>query len=77
MKTFELIKIRDCNNLIKQTPSKNDYTTLIDSDTIFTKNGKQVGIYIKIKHSDSSYHFDSSFLYHLRLSYVIIDSPLK
>ena len=50
MKTFELIKIRDCNNLIKQTPSKNDYTTLIDSDTIFTKNGKQVGIYIKIKH---------------------------
>lgn len=50
MKTFELIKIRDCSNLIKQTPSKNDYTTLIGSDTIFTKNGKQVGIYIKIKH---------------------------
>jgi hypothetical protein len=50
MKTFELIKIRDCSNLIKQTPSKNDYTTLIDSDTIFTKNGKQVGVYIKIKH---------------------------
>ena len=50
MKTFELIKIRDCSNLIKQTPSKSDYTTLIDSDTIFTKNGKKVGIYLKIKH---------------------------
>jgi hypothetical protein len=50
MKTFELTKIRDCSELIKQTPSKIGYNTLIDSDTIFTKNGKNVGVYIKIKH---------------------------
>ena len=50
MKTFELLKIKDCSNLIKQTPAKSDYSILIDSDTLFTKNGKVVGIYIKIKH---------------------------
>jgi hypothetical protein len=50
MKTFELTKIRDCSELIKQTPLKSDYNTLINSDTIFTKNGKNVGVYIKIKH---------------------------
>ena len=50
MKTFELVKIKDCSNLIKQTPAKSDYSILIDSDTLFTKNGKVVGIYIKIKH---------------------------
>jgi hypothetical protein len=48
MKTFELNKIRNCENLIKQTPSKNDYTTLINEDTLFTKNGEVVGLYIKI-----------------------------
>lgn len=51
MKIFELNKIKDCNNLVKQTPSKKDYNILINSDTIFTKNGKTVGIYIKINHS--------------------------
>jgi hypothetical protein len=50
LKTFELIKIKDCSNLIKQTPTKNDYSILIDKDTLFTKNGTVVGIYIKIKH---------------------------
>ena len=50
MKTFELVKIRNCDELIKQTPSKNDFNTLIDSDTIFKKNGVTVGLYIKIKH---------------------------
>lgn len=49
MKTFELVKIRNCDELIKQTPSKNDFNTLIDSDTIFKKNGVTVGLYIKIK----------------------------
>jgi len=48
MKTFELTKIRDCDNLIKQTPKKSDYNILIDEDTLFTKNGINVGLYIKI-----------------------------
>jgi len=48
MKIFELNKIRDCKELIKQTPKKEDYSTLIDGDTIFTLNGKNVGLYLKI-----------------------------
>lgn len=48
MKTFELVKVRECGNLVNQTPKREDYSTLIDSDTTFTKNGKPVGIYIKI-----------------------------
>lgn len=50
MKTFELVKIKNCDNLIKQTPEKSHYDKLISEDTIFTKNGKKVGIYIKISH---------------------------
>jgi len=48
MKTFELNKIRDCTGLIKQTPNKNDYSLVINEDTLFTKNGVNVGLYIKI-----------------------------
>lgn len=48
MKTFELTKIKSCDNLIKQTPTKNDYNLLINEDIIFTKNGLNVGLYIKI-----------------------------
>lgn len=50
MKTFELNKVKDVSNLIKQTPSKSDYKLLIQEDTIFTKNGKSVGLYVKVKH---------------------------
>jgi hypothetical protein len=50
MKLFELTKIKNCDDLIKQTPLKNHYSHVIQSDTIFTKNGKKVGIYIKITH---------------------------
>jgi hypothetical protein len=50
MKIYELLKTKDCTHLIKQTPTKNDYSYLISEDTIFTKNGKAVGIYIKINH---------------------------
>jgi hypothetical protein len=49
MKTFNLVKIRDCSDLIKQTPKREHYQTLIDSDTKFIKDGKVVGVYIKIK----------------------------
>jgi hypothetical protein len=52
MKTFELNKIRDCVGLIKQTPSKNDYSLVINEDTLFTKNGVNVGLYIKIDIKD-------------------------
>lgn len=48
MKTFELTKIKSCDNLIKQTPKKNDYNLVINEDTLFTKNGINVGLYLKI-----------------------------
>jgi hypothetical protein len=48
MKTFELTKIRGCEGLIKQTPTKNDYNLVINEDTLFIKNGINVGLYIKI-----------------------------
>ena len=48
MKTFELTKIKSCDNLIKQTPTKNDYNLVINEDTLFTKNGINVGLYLKI-----------------------------
>ena len=50
MKTFELVKIKNCEDLIKQTPCKSHYNKVLSEDTIFTKNGKKVGIYIKVKH---------------------------
>jgi len=50
MRVFELNKIRSCDDLIKQTPKKTDYTTLISEDTVFYKGGKKVGVYIKIDH---------------------------
>lgn len=53
MKIFELNKIRNCEKLIKQTPSKNDYTLVINEDTLFTKNGVNVGLYIKISKEHS------------------------
>ena len=48
MKTFELTKIKNCDNLIKQTPTKADYNLVINEDTLFTKNGVNVGLYLKI-----------------------------
>jgi len=48
MKRFDLIKIKDCSGLIKKQPSTNDYNTIISEDTVFYKDGKQVGIYLKI-----------------------------
>jgi hypothetical protein len=48
MKTFELTKIKSCDNLINQTPTKNDYNLVISEDTLFTKNGFNVGLYLKI-----------------------------
>lgn len=53
MKTFELNKIRSCEALIKQTPTKNDYNVVINEDTLFTKNGVNVGLYIKIPFQES------------------------
>jgi hypothetical protein len=53
MKTFELNKIRDCTGLIKQTPNKNDYSLVINEDTLFTRNGVNVGLYIKINDQHS------------------------
>lgn len=51
MKIFELTKIKNCDNLIKQTPTKSDYNLVINEDTLFTKNGINVGLYLKIDSS--------------------------
>lgn len=48
MKTIELKKINSCKELLKTTPKKEHYKELIKEDCIFTKDGKAVGIYIKI-----------------------------
>jgi hypothetical protein len=53
MKTFELTKIKNCEKLIKQTPTRNDYNLVINEDTLFTKNGVAVGLYIKISQEHS------------------------
>lgn len=50
MKVFELKKIRSRDDLIKQTPKRSDYDTLISEDTTFVKDGKKVGVYLKIEH---------------------------
>ena len=52
MKTFELNKIKDCADLIKQTPAKNDYNLVIKENTLFTMNGVNVGLYIKINNKE-------------------------
>lgn len=50
MNEIELVKIKNCDYLIKQTPIKEHYNKLINEDTVFYKDGVTVGIYIKIKH---------------------------
>lgn len=54
MRKIELTKIRDCENLLKTKPKKEHYTTLIDEDCIFTKDGKNVGLYLKVKSKNIS-----------------------
>jgi hypothetical protein len=48
MRKIELKKINDCKELLKTTPKKEHYNLLINEDCVFTKEGKTVGIYIKI-----------------------------
>lgn len=48
MNKLELKKVRDCSNLIKEEPTKEHYSHLVKEDTIFYKNGKPVGMYVKI-----------------------------
>lgn len=50
MKVFELVKIKNCDDLIKETPNKSHYNKVISEDTVFTKNGVKVGVYLKISH---------------------------
>jgi len=51
MKVFNLEKIKNCENLVKQIPKKADYNILINENTIFYKNGNPVGLYIKIENN--------------------------
>jgi hypothetical protein len=48
MRTIELKKIMNAEKFIKQTPSKEHYTELIREDCMFLKDGKPVGLYMKI-----------------------------
>lgn len=48
MNKIDLVKIKNCDNLIKQTPQKSDFNYVINEDTIFYKDNKPVGLYIKI-----------------------------
>lgn len=45
---IELNKINDCSDLLKSTPQKEHYSRLIKEDCVFIKDGKKVGLYIKI-----------------------------
>lgn len=54
MNTFELNKIKSGDSLLKQTPKKEDYSLIINQDTLFTKNGVNVGLYIKISKEQSN-----------------------
>ena len=48
MKIINLVKQKDCSDLLKTTPSKEHYNNIIDENCVFVKDGKKVGIYIKI-----------------------------
>lgn len=52
MTVFELNKVSTCDELIKSTPTKEHYDIVINSDTIFTKQGKPVGLYIQVPKSE-------------------------
>ena len=49
MNRVDLVKIKSCENLIKETPTEEHYTSVIKEDTIFYKNGKAVGLYMKVE----------------------------
>lgn len=48
MQRIELKKIKDCAGMLKQTPEACHYDRVVSEDAIFTKNGKDVGLYIKV-----------------------------
>ena len=51
MKKINLTKIKDCKDLLKSTPKKEHFNNVINEDCIFFKDGKAVGLYIKIEDS--------------------------
>lgn len=51
MKTFELEKTKNCDNLIKLTPTKEHYNKVINEDCYLKLNGKIKGFYVKIPES--------------------------
>jgi hypothetical protein len=48
MNVVELKKVRKSDGLMKQEPTKDHYSKVIRENTLFTKNGKPVGLYMKI-----------------------------
>jgi len=49
LKKINLNKIKDCKELLKTTPKKEHYNKVISEDCVFVKDGKAVGVYIKIE----------------------------
>ena len=48
MKTVELKKIKNCDELLGKTPSKNEYSKVIKGNTVFTLDGVCIGVYVKL-----------------------------
>ncbi len=48
MKRFNLTKYSDCKKLIKSTPLKEHYNTVIKEDTMFFLDNECIGIYVNI-----------------------------
>lgn len=48
MKELHLNQIATCDDLIKKTPLKEHYSHVIKEDTLFIKEGKRIGLYMKM-----------------------------
>jgi len=48
LRKVDLIQIKKCDELLKKTPSKSDYSEVISQDCVFYKGGKAVGLYIRL-----------------------------
>lgn len=51
MKTFDLLKLKSCDNFIKQSPTKEHYNQVINEDCYLRLNGKIKGFYLKMPES--------------------------
>jgi len=55
MKKFNLTKCKDSSGLLRTTPTKDHYDTVITEDTSFYLNGECIGIYVNVDKNLLSY----------------------